>query len=634
MVDITAFVTMFCFFKVNLSRNTVVKTIIALVACFLALVIPSSLLSVEDAVYYIRLYGYWSISLIVLFSLISFIRVCKMINGSRIRWFVSQNVWGLVAISFAWFFINFHVDKKFRVANDEYMLSTVAKTMYSDGKTYSPSVVHYYEGQVFSKVGIVGKRPILFQYLLSLIHTVTGFRPENVFWLNSFLALILLVMIYCLTLCVGNRSMGILAVLLIASLPLFAENANGGGYEVLNLCLISMLCLSSIYYLRCPGSSGLNLMVCISVLLANCRYESILYVLVPAILYLVKSIRNKQFMLTWFVAFSPLILILPLLSYSVFQGYESFFQTSRENFFSFSHLPDNLWYAFQYLFHFGTDYSNSLLVSFGGFAGGCYLFINFLANPQNFFNKRGSFISLSVVFSITVYNTFLALSCWWGGWIDPLTSRFSLPLHFWGVLITSFALKKLLSIKPVAACIFSCCILYIATVTSHNNKKINNEQRFMASTATDLGISWFLENVKQKENLVISPQGFVFDLYDYATIPPLVAVSFPERVMLMKDLGVYKDIYIFDIFSPVIVNKDLSRYSKELVFRHAFSDFIYIEISQVTGLKPAAEGEATLPENLPPDKPDNLDDREVIIDYLRRICPLVPNMEVESFQKP
>ena len=633
-VEFQIVVNMFSCFKLCVTGNTVIKMIIALVSCCLAIIVPLRVFSNQDAVFCIRTYGFWFISLIVLLCLIALIGVGRKAKGSCIRLFVSKNAWGLTTIFFAWVFVNVHIDAKFRVANDEYVLSTTAKSMYSDGKVYVPTVVHYYEGQVLSKAGIVGKRPLFFQYVLSLVHTISGFQPENVFWLNSFLAFILLVLIYCLMLCVGNRSMGILAVLLMASLPLFAENANGGGYEVMNLCLISMLCLSSIYYLKCPGSEGLNLMVFVSIALANCRYESILYVLVPAVLFLIKSKRENAISLTWPAILSPLLMIVPLMSYRVFQGYDGFFGTSKENFFSFAHLPNNVWHAIKYLFHLGGDYSNSLLIS--GLGVVSIVCLLFYLNKIKIFSLKNKLylIAVFLVGIVVVINTLVALSCWWGAWTDPLTTRFSLPLHLFLVLMIPFAFKNLLNNKFIAACIFCFCILYIVTVTNYNNQRINDEPRFRLSSVTDLGLSWFLENVSQKENLIISAQCLAFGLFDYATMPPSVAVSFPERVMLMKDLGVYKNIYVFEIFDGSPKNKKLSRYRKELVFRGTLNDFVYFEISRITGLKPANEHSATLPKNLPPDKPENLDDPEYFIEYLRRICPLVPNMEVESFQKP
>ncbi len=78
----------------------------------------------------------------------------------------------------------------------------------------------------------------LHPFLVSVLHDLTGYRPENVFVLNTALTFILLGLTYAVARRLAGRGAGIVAVLLLTGLPLLAQNATGGGFELLNAVLI------------------------------------------------------------------------------------------------------------------------------------------------------------------------------------------------------------------------------------------------------------------------------------------------------------------------------------------------------------------------------------------------------------
>lgn len=62
---------------------------------------------------------------------------------------------------------------------------------------------------------------------MSVLHDLTGYRPENVFALNTVLTFGLLGLAYLTGRNIGGRGAGAVAVLLLTSLPLLAQNATG-----------------------------------------------------------------------------------------------------------------------------------------------------------------------------------------------------------------------------------------------------------------------------------------------------------------------------------------------------------------------------------------------------------------------
>src|SRR5437899_6364300 len=99
------------------------------------------------------------------------------------------------------------------------------------------------------------------------------------------MAVILLSFIYAIGVRFGGIRLGCFGVLLIAGLPLLAQNATGGGSDLINIVMIYLLYFSGSYYYRSQETKGLNSFILVAALLAQVRYESILYVLiVPALM--------------------------------------------------------------------------------------------------------------------------------------------------------------------------------------------------------------------------------------------------------------------------------------------------------------------------------------------------------------
>ena len=127
-------------------------------------------------------------------------------------------------------------------------------SMHYNARAFVPAASHIINDEVVASIGFVDKRPALFPFVVSVIHSLSGYRPENVFWLNSGLTFLLLGLIYTIAARTCGKPHGILAILLMTSLPLLAQNTNGGGYEIMNLCLICGVVLAGLNYMRNAGN--------------------------------------------------------------------------------------------------------------------------------------------------------------------------------------------------------------------------------------------------------------------------------------------------------------------------------------------------------------------------------------------
>ncbi len=93
----------------------------------------------------------------------------------------------------------------------------------------------------------------------------------------------------------GGWRLGCLGVLILASLPLIAQNATDGGYRLANLVMILVLYFVWNYLLSIAhGAQRLGpFHFLTAVLLAQVRYESILYVLIVPVVVLCKWCQRK-----------------------------------------------------------------------------------------------------------------------------------------------------------------------------------------------------------------------------------------------------------------------------------------------------------------------------------------------------
>ncbi|HAV12747.1 MAG TPA: hypothetical protein DCX06_04515 [Opitutae bacterium] len=609
-------------------KSTICKLGLAGITSALALLIPFRVLSTDEATIIIKHYGMWLTLATTLLFLFELRQPIKDVNLSSLKELLRNHWVAVVVILIATVYLHSQIDDSFKILYDEYTLSSTAMNMHTNGWASVQTASHQIDGEIVSAVGFVDKRPILFPFLIAIAHQLTGYTAENVFWVNTALTTLLLSLLYSIAVSFSSKRHALLSIILLVSLPLLAQNTNGGGYELLNACLIASLLIFGIQYLKNPKNEGLNLLVLNAILLASTRYESLLYTLVPVILWIIKSSRTRRIELTWFTCISPLLLITPLLSYSIFKGSAGFIQTTAENFFSLDHFPGNFKAATAYLFNTNGDHSNSILLSITGI-------LSLLASTRLLLKRppvlRDHLPAFAAVFSIITLNTLLALTCYWGEWTDPSTSRFSLPLQFILAIMPALALYHIFHVKRLHLAAIISAILFTLVISSHINQRIQSEPRLLVPTGNHWALTWLTENIPAEQNLIISDGCIGIQLYHFPAIPIQVANQLPKHVIHLKDTGFYEDIYVVEAFvggttlktaqTPPNATPLSKDYVLKPVAQKAFSTNAFYRISQVVELRPNTSTHS--PE--PPSTVPSIDDPNAYRDYLDKALPLVTN---------
>jgi hypothetical protein len=322
---------------------------------------------------------------------------------------------------------------KHKILFDEYVIQGTAFTMHATKQVSTILRAYNINGTWQTIDFFLDKRPYFFPFLVSLIHDFTGYRIANLFILNVALAGALLGLLYWFAREAAGRGPAILAVALMATMPLFGQNATGAGMDLHNLTMVALVACLAVLYLRVPSDDRLSALVLCTVLLAESRYESVIFVISVAFIVGAGWVRAGRVILPWPVIIAPLLLV-PYAWHSRVLAAEPIFwqlQKGQTSAFGFSNILNNLQGDLTFLFNFrNTELTNSWYLSILGVAGlGWALFasVRWLARRPR--PELPAVTVVGIAFGAGVAAHFaVTLFYWWARFDDTMASRFSLPL--------------------------------------------------------------------------------------------------------------------------------------------------------------------------------------------------------------
>ncbi len=352
--------------------------------------------------------------------------------------------WTGLALAAAWAFVLWSDPFRHKVLFDEYVLQATAQHMHATKEI--GTVIRAYDlfGTWQPIDTFLDKRPYFFTFLLSLVHDATGYRLANIFFLNSALTLALLGLVYWFARELTNRAGGLLAVALLATMPLLGQNATGAGMEIHNLLMLLFTMCAALLYLRAPDNDRLALLCLSTVLLAQSRYESVIFV-APVAAVIVVGWRRAGRVLLPAVAIATPLLLVPyawhnrVLSNSPVLWQLNEGQTAR---FSTTYLKTNLEGARAFYFNVGPVLANSWWLSVLGVIALVWLLV---AVVRRRISLRGATPDQTVLalFGLGVAgNLGMLMFYYWSRLDDTIASRFALPSYLCAALLAVLMLRR------------------------------------------------------------------------------------------------------------------------------------------------------------------------------------------------
>jgi hypothetical protein len=334
------------------------------------------------------------------------------------------------------------------------------------------------------------KRPLFFPFVLACVHDLTGYRPENVFVLNGIIAFCLLFMTYYFGSQYGGRALGMACVGFWLSLPLLAQCVTSGGYDVFNLLMIMFFWYFGREYLRTGGIAAQSLFVLTTVHLAQVRYESILFVIPMAVIFLLRWVGQKKIELGWVAILSPLYLFLPLMINLVFANNPGFTQTRPDQaYFGLQYLPGNAERAVWYLFNLDYNTTNSAVLSLIGILSLVALLVRTIS-MRRLILQRAEHVVLGLIGVIIVALLMLVLSNFWGQLDDQAASRFSLPLHLLFICAFAWLIREWREGRPFPTWLLLPITFSIAFAVSSATQNVSTRRLWVGREA-----AWFLREL-------------------------------------------------------------------------------------------------------------------------------------------
>jgi membrane protein CcdC involved in cytochrome C biogenesis len=319
---------------------------------------------------------------------------------------------------------------EYKVLADEANLMGTSMMMFHNKIAAVATQGFFYDYGVAQIKYMMGRRPLLFPFLASLIHSTIGYSAANGFVLNFITAVLILFSFYIFISKCFNQTMGIVSILMVASIPQFMFCVTSSGFDALNMLFIILSLLALNRFIKDQSVINAELFLFTTLLLAHCRYESALFLLLVATVIPFVNRREMVF------ECSPAIYMLPLLCVPILWQRRVYADITLLNKISPTsfHTPDH---PFS-LSHFFTNYSKNIFVLLGidptyGFSwvigalalAGVYLFFRQRLLNRNHRKRAADPVIIYGIIAFT--GLFLLISAYfWGDFTMAVNNRISL----------------------------------------------------------------------------------------------------------------------------------------------------------------------------------------------------------------
>ena len=511
--------------------------------------------TIEQGVLFQIFLGYWWMWLLLGVLVWSSVRLLRIypISWSSTQVRLWNERWVIVFIFACSVFLHVHEPHEFKVLYDEPSHLTVSGVMHAHRQSLSAARSHYV-GDSFVLMNTYPQfRQGFYPFLLSLGHDLFGYSPKAPFILNATFGLLLLSLCYATGAVLWGRNAGILAVLLITAVPLLAQNVTSAGYDVANLAFLAAALLAGILFVReknlVLASRILDVTAAMSLVAAQIRYESILYLGYTGLLIGVRLMVRRELVCTWLLVFAPVLLLPAFASNLYFLNTDAYqlsgLRKAGEAFFGPEHIPGHLQDLLVYLFSFGSTASNSILVSIAGVIGLSFIWIR-VFTERRVLRGEGTEGMVFATFSAAVFCVYVVtLMNFWSSPLDGLAARFTLPFWYCLALAGSYFLVELSKWRPLLP---GCYCLIIWSLIA-NTARANSTHESTSLMTPSRSERWFMQFAEQQERettLFVSKSNMQLMGYRFASIDLDRLNRVPEKVVLAMKAGLYKSVYILE----------------------------------------------------------------------------------------
>jgi hypothetical protein len=444
-----------------------------------------------------------------------------------------------------------HESFGFKIVMDEIMLLGTSMAMHLDKTVLTPTRGNDIQGAFVILDGMMDKRPLFFPFLASLLHDLTGYRPANVFVLNGGLTFVFLGLVHTLGRRLGGRLAGWLGVVLFAGLPLLGHNATGGGFELLNLVMILATILLGARFVEKRDPPALAAFCFSALLLAQVRYESVIFLGPVALLVLWVWWREGRAVLAWPVMLAPLLMVHYPLQHRIFDlrasAWELGSKPGSATVFSFGYVGDNLDHALRFFFDSANNQPNSLVFS----ALGCMaipFFVLLVVKRLRALSGEPPVSVATTLFALGFAAQFaLMMGYFYGQFDDVVIRRLSLPTHL-GMVVALLAVLPQFTNALVVRVLLGVATLGLLARSVPSMAAHAYSQEYLPGKET----AWrreFIAEQPRRDYLVIDNDSILWIAHQVSSTPVLQAQKNRAALVFHMRNRTFADIYVFQRFN-------------------------------------------------------------------------------------
>ena len=332
---------------------------------------------------------------------------------------------------------------------------------------------------------------------------------------------------------------------------MLAHNATGGGFELLNLVMIAGTMLLGARYVEKRDATSLTLCCYSAILLAQVRYESVIYLLPVAILVAWVWLQERRTHLSWPVIIAPLLMVHYPLQHRIFDLRTSAWELgSRPGFtepFSLGYVPDNISHALGFFFAPPSEQPNSLVLSALGCIAIPFFALLVVKRLRRLDLERPGAIAVSI-FALGFAAQFVLLMCYfWGKFDDVVIRRLSLPTHL-GMVIAVMAVLPQFGRPALVRILLGVAAfgLFSRSIPSMAAHAYSREYLPGRETA------WrreFIAEQPRRDYLVIDNDSVLWIAHQISSTPVLQAKRNLDRIVWNMRNRTYADIFVFQRFN-------------------------------------------------------------------------------------
>ncbi len=428
-----------------------------------------------------------------------------------------------------------------RLLSDEANLIGISKNLFaSQSPTFTVSGKNYY-GSYWDVDVVIDQRPILFPFLVSLVHSVVGYSYDNVYVFNLMVLPAFVLVSYRLAKSLGGEVFGVVASLLVVAHPIVLLTVRSGSFDFLTVFLALLVTKSLADFLVGRRPEQLAILWMNLCLFAGVRYETALFILpVVALLFLYKTVSLESLRPFGLLYVLTPAFLLPRIWLSMLRGNVPK-QAPGTITFSVQHFLDNaVEYLQPILRPFSAFPAHSRVVMalgiVGCLVGALLLFRGTRSGGVEAPRRRlAAFIAVWMALQIVIVFSYV-----WGRAQYPSSARLVIPIDVFLSFVAAWVLARgLQRFRPFVPILVALGVLLTELPVAAQGRMMNRLTQTRESAAT-----WaFFERLNEPRILIITDRPNHFTIMNYGAMS-FEAARRDRYLLVAWQRRLFQDVYV------------------------------------------------------------------------------------------